>query len=114
MAAADVAAVDAELQKRYREQEEEEAEAEVIVVVKTMIQSLTKETLIRLALGNQKEVEKALVQKPAPSRFPTLYRNLKARVAAVFPGCALKNNKTGNTICGERFTGFYYARLATK
>ena len=51
MSAADVAAVDTELQEKYKEPEEQE-ETEVIVVVKTMIQSLTKGTLLRLALGD--------------------------------------------------------------
>ena len=111
MTEVDKAAVDAELQQKFKEKE---AEEEVKVVVKTMIQSLTKETLLRLALGDQTEVDKASVLAPAPSRFPTLYRNLKARVATVFPGCELKNNDTGRTICGDRVKGDYYLGLTTK
>ena len=60
MTEVDKAAVDAELQQKFKEKE---AEEEVKVVVKTMIQSLTKETLLRLALGDQTEVDKASVAR---------------------------------------------------
>ena len=102
------AAVVAELEEMYEEEEGE------IVVVKNMTDSLTNETLLRLALGNQTEVRNTKMTHFVPTRFPTLYRNLKLCVEESFPGSKLEHNNTGRPIGGERFKGSYYTGLVAK